>query len=407
MRILLVALNAGKGDLDGNLGRHLATLEEGRRQGCDVVVFPEFSLTGSVDPRRHPERALSLDAEPVQALLEATWRSSVAAVFGIAERADGKFHITQVYGHSGRLGGVYRKRHLADDEKGFQAGDGPGLFQLGAARFGVTICAESGVDFPWNDAVAGGAGVLFFCSASGLDGRRTDEESWRRGHSWWLSQGLGEAARHARRLRVRVAMATQAGSTVDEDFPGVAALVSAAGDVVRLPDWQAGSLVAETAVDVTVHPIREAVRCLIIDRTGRALLINYTDSRLGRSWWFPPGGGLDTNEDHDDAIRRELYEELGRDDLVIGPWIGRRCQTFWLGRWMTQRERWAFCRADAFEIDPAHMASLSGEGIREMRWWSAEDLRSEGVVTSPRSLPGLLDRIAGGSLPDPEEDLGC
>ena len=41
-------------------------------------------------------------------------------------------------------------------------------------------------------------------------------------------------------------MATQAGTTVDEDFPGIAALVSADGGVIdRLPDWRAGTLVVD------------------------------------------------------------------------------------------------------------------------------------------------------------------
>ena len=41
-------------------------------------------------------------------------------------------------------------------------------------------------------------------------------------------------------------MATQAGITVDEDFPGIAALVSADGTVTdRLPDWRAGTLVVD------------------------------------------------------------------------------------------------------------------------------------------------------------------
>jgi hypothetical protein len=136
MRILLAAVNAPKGDPDGNLARHLAVLDQARAQGCEVAVFPEFSLTGSVDPRRHPGRALALDAEPVRALLEGTRRAGVAAVFGIAERAGSAFHITQVYGHSGRLGGVYRKQHLGEGEEGYRTGEGPGVFQLGAARFG-------------------------------------------------------------------------------------------------------------------------------------------------------------------------------------------------------------------------------------------------------------------------------
>jgi predicted amidohydrolase len=405
MRILLAAIDAQKGDLDGNLARHLAVLEQARVQGCDVAVFPELSLTGSVDPRRHPERALAVDAEPVRALLEGTFRSGVAAVFGIAERAGAAFHITQVYGHGGRLGGVYRKRHLGEGEEGYQPGDRAGVFELGGARFGVTICAEAEVDFPWTDAVAGGAAVLFFCSAPGLHGRRTDERGWRAGHAWWLSSGLGDAVRHARRLAVPVAMATQAGSTEDEDFPGLAALVSPAGEVARLPDWRPGCLVVEVAAEVAVRPVREAVRCLVVDRAGRALLVRY-GVEGGAGHWGPPGGGLEPGEDHLAAVRRELREELARDDLRAGPWIGRRQHTFWLGRWMTQRERWVLCRADPFEVDPGHVATLSAEGIGELRWWSSDELRSSAVVATPRDLPGLLDRIARGDLPDPDQDLG-
>ena len=249
MRILLAALNVPKGDLGGNLRRHVALLEQGRAEGCDLVVFPEFSLTGSVDPRRHPQRALAVDAEPVRALLAATGRTGVAAVFGIAERAGGAFHITQVYGHGGRLGGVYRKRHLGEDEEGYRTGNEAGVFELGAARFGITLCAEGGVDFPWTEAAEGGASVVFFCSAPGLYGRCTDEQGWRDGHAWWLSCGLGDAVRHARRLGLPVAMTTQAGSTEDEDFPGLAALVSPTGEVARLPDWRPGSLVVDLSLE--------------------------------------------------------------------------------------------------------------------------------------------------------------
>jgi predicted amidohydrolase len=406
MRVLLAALNAQKGDLAGNLARHLAALEQARANGCQVAVFPELSLTGSVDPRRHPERAVAIDAEPVRALLEGTWRTGVAAVFGIAERAGAGFHITQLYGHDGRLGGVYRKRHLGQGEEGYRTGTKAGVFRLGAARFGVTLCAEGGVDFPWTDAVAGGAAVVFFCSAPGLHGRRTDERGWRDGHAWWVSSGLGDAAGHARRLAVPVAMTTQAGATEDEDFPGLAALVSATGEVARLPDWRPGSLVVEVAADVTVRPVREAVRCLVVDRAGRALLVRYADHRVPGSWWGAPGGGLDPGEDHLAAVGRELAEELARDDLRVGPFIGRRCHTFWLGRWMTQRERWVLCRAEPFEVDPAHVTTLAAEAIQELRWWSADELRAAAVVATPRGLPELLDRIAGGQLPDPDEDLG-
>ena len=70
--------------------------------------------------------------------------------------------------------------------------------------------------------------------------------AWREGFDWWEGCGLDNAIRHAERLNLWVAMATQAGTTVDEDFPGIAGLVSPAGTVVdRLPDWRPGSLLVE------------------------------------------------------------------------------------------------------------------------------------------------------------------
>jgi len=79
-----------------------------------------------------------------------------------------------------------------------------------------------------------------------LDGRRTDEASWRAGHAWWEGCGLAQARQHAARLSLWIALVGQGGSTVDEDFPGLAALVGPDGSVTtRLPDWRPGTLVVD------------------------------------------------------------------------------------------------------------------------------------------------------------------
>jgi predicted amidohydrolase len=189
MRVLLAALNAPKGEVAGNLERHVAVLEQARAEGCELAVFPELSLTGSVDPASHPERAMPVDAEPVRALAAATGRTGAAAVFGIAERAGAAFHITQVYAHGGRRRGVYRKRHLGEGEEAYQVGAGGGVFRLGAVRFGVALFAEGGVDFPWTEAAGGGASLVCFCSAPGLYGRRTDRRAGATGMPGGWSRG--------------------------------------------------------------------------------------------------------------------------------------------------------------------------------------------------------------------------
>ncbi len=88
--------------------------------------------------------------------------------------------------------------------------------------------------------------MVFFCAAPGLYGRRLDQAGWQSGFDWWSKAALGDAARHARRLGLWVALSTQAGATADEDFPGLCALVDPSGAVVgALPDWHEATLLVD------------------------------------------------------------------------------------------------------------------------------------------------------------------
>src|SRR6266700_106428 len=81
VRALLAALTCEKGDLDANLAVHVATIARAARAGCALVVFPEFSLTGSVDPVHAPGNAITIDHPAIKTLVAAT-EPGVAAVFG-------------------------------------------------------------------------------------------------------------------------------------------------------------------------------------------------------------------------------------------------------------------------------------------------------------------------------------
>jgi predicted amidohydrolase len=247
MRALLAAIRCEKGEVRANLTRHLEILARAGSSGCELVVFPEMSLTGSVDPALHPDRLMALDDPALGALVTASADTGTAACFGIAERgAGGESYITQVFAAGGRMTGVQRKRHLGDGEEGFTPAAGNAVFDHAGTRLGVAICAEAGFDAPFDSAAADGARLILFPAAPGLYGRRTDEASWRAGFSWWQGCSLGDARRHARRLGLWIALAGQAGATADEDFPGFAALVSPDGKVTaRLPDWREATLTVD------------------------------------------------------------------------------------------------------------------------------------------------------------------
>lgn len=354
MRAMLAAIPAGKGTHEDNLAAHLSVLQSAAEAGCDLAVFPKFSLTGSIDPDRRPGAALAVDSHPVAEVLAATARLGVGAIFGIAERASGRFFITQLYAHGGFLHGHYRKSHLGEGERGFTPGETGGVFRLGAAWFGIALGADGGVDSAFAQARRAGAQIVFSCS------------------------------------------------------PGLAALVDPLDNVVgRLEDRRTGTLVVDIPISVMMEPIREAVRTLIVDETGRGLLVRFEDDATGLSWWCPPGGGLEPGEDHLEAARRELSEEVGREDLVLGAFVGRRTLTFCFnGVWTTQRERWLACRTAAFTVSADRLARLALENVREVRWWAPDDLVASGVLTAPSRLAALIAETASGARPDPRRDLG-
>jgi len=409
VRLMLASIRCEKGDSEANLASHIDVLQKASREGCQLAVFPEMSLSGSVDPRTDPGALLRIDSGAVRSLVESTQRHSVGAVFGIAEQAGTDVsHITQIYATAGRLIGVQRKRQLGDGEEAFTAGTGSVVFDYGSLRFGIAICAEGGIDYPFDEPTSAGASIVLFCAAPGLHGRRTDLQGWRDGHSWWESVGLADARRHACRTGAWIALVTQAGSTVDEDFPGLAALVSPDGGVVaRLPDWNPGLLTVDVPLAFEVEPVREAARVLVVDDTGRALLVRFSDD-FGHTWWAAPGGGLNPGEDHLSAARRELEEELGDHDIRIGPEIGWRRHTLSFNSrpWITQHERWFAARHRRFEVSAEQLALLETEAVTDVRWWTSDELADSGLVTAPRGLADLVRRVASGDPPPPGTDLG-
>src|SRR5215468_933681 len=125
MRALLAALECQKGQVEHNLAAHLKLLSQAAAERCDLVLFPEMSLTGSADPGACRGCLIPTDHAAVKTLIEATADPPIAACFGIAERThEGVAHITQLVAGAGQLPGIQRKRHLGEGEESFNAANG-------------------------------------------------------------------------------------------------------------------------------------------------------------------------------------------------------------------------------------------------------------------------------------------
>ena len=145
---------------------------------------------------------------------------------------------------------------------------------------------------------------------------------------------------------------------------------------------------------------RVAARVLVRAPTGRYLLLRLEPS-FRDPFWITPGGGLDEGETPPDAARRELYEEVGRDDLALGPQLWFRHVRFRWEEWEVNQQEHVFLVEAPDEFEPA-ILHPDEEPLVGGRWFSASDLRSLDDTVYPPNLAELLEGLArDGTPPEP------
>ncbi len=155
-------------------------------------------------------------------------------------------------------------------------------------------------------------------------------------------------------------------------------------------------------------PIRDIARALVFDPKDRLLLIAYEAVRDvyparpgGRKFWFLPGGGLEAGETHEQALRRELEEEIGVTDVELGPWVGCCEGPFLLFRKPRfARERYCAVRLANADIDTARLAETEDNPILDVRWWRLAELRATSDRVEPQGLADLAERVVSGERID-------
>ena len=147
VKIAIAQMNCTVGDLSGNVSRVLDYCARARAAGASMILTPELALCGYP-----PEDLL---------LREGFYRDCNTALEGLARKVQG---ITLVVGHphqsegkrynsasvirDGRILATYHKYALPnytvfDEERYFEPGESPCVFNVGETRFGVNICEDT------------------------------------------------------------------------------------------------------------------------------------------------------------------------------------------------------------------------------------------------------------------------
>ena len=148
IRVGLAQINPTVGALKANASKIIDFYEQAVAAGCDVVAFPELSITGYPPEDLVLKDGFVTENQAVLADVVKTVGETIA-VIGFVDRAENSTHIYNAAAvcQNGKIIGVYHKHLLPnynvfDEQRYFTPGVHNPLFTINGACVGVTICED-------------------------------------------------------------------------------------------------------------------------------------------------------------------------------------------------------------------------------------------------------------------------
>jgi 8-oxo-dGTP diphosphatase len=146
-------------------------------------------------------------------------------------------------------------------------------------------------------------------------------------------------------------------------------------------------MVADMAQD------RAAVRVICWDASGKVLLLRWRDPVGDRTFWEPPGGGVEDGETPLQAARRELHEETGLPgSAVLDVSVPVKRDFRWLGTHFVTVEPFYLARfSGPPEVAPADPTPIEADTYSGYGWFTLDELAELSPVEPPHLLTALAE----------------
>jgi predicted amidohydrolase len=247
-----------KGAVAENLHSISRVVKEADGKDIDILALPEAAVTGYNDPAKFPKAILKTDGPEINSLLKMTLGRKPVALAGLIEHnPEGNPFLSHIAMQDGKITGLYRKRRLGGppDTLRFSRGRTNTVLTCNGIKYGMTICADIMGENIFRDYAREGAQIVFEMAAPGLNGEQATR-NWESGYKWWEGVCRKRFTKYAKEYGLWIAVATAAGRTSDEDFPGGAYVFNPKGErVYATKDWKPGEVYLE--IDFQTGVVRE------------------------------------------------------------------------------------------------------------------------------------------------------
>ena len=154
MKILLSQINPFIGDIEGNSKKILDNINNAKKLGADLIIFPEMSLIG-YPPLDLLEKKWLIDKNIKFANEIVSQTKGIGVIFGYVDKNPGKagkkLFNAAIFAHNGKIIRKYYKQLLPtydvfDERRYFEPGNKSCIFKFKGQTIALTICEDV-----WND----------------------------------------------------------------------------------------------------------------------------------------------------------------------------------------------------------------------------------------------------------------
>jgi len=166
-RVAVTQVDVRHLDVEHNVETHLALIDETAEAGCDLVVFPECSVTGHNGSPQVTRDAEQADGRIFEALCGRATERGIVVGYGFCELDRGTHYNSFALVGRGGLLGLQRKVHASDDEFfRFRQAYEWVVADLGFCRVGTAICHDSDFFESWRILALKGAELILLPHAN-------------------------------------------------------------------------------------------------------------------------------------------------------------------------------------------------------------------------------------------------
>lgn len=140
---------------------------------------------------------------------------------------------------------------------------------------------------------------------------------------------------------------------------------------------------------------RNSSRAVILNRNHEVLLYKFIQDEIQGdvAWWVFPGGGLEGTESFEEALIREIQEEIGIAINAPIKWIWQR-DILLNGKQgaLLSHERFYLCHLD-IETNLDHFTDHEKKTFQQYKWFSLDELKSFSEHISVSQAYELIEAI--------------